>query len=196
METINLLLALCRGVERLLIIGGGLACITLGYRLFLKAIVDAGELVAEGAGYKLQMQRIGPGVFFALFGAFVLSYSLARPLSFATAPTAPSTTYYGQDSQVRAGDAEQERYRRIRAITEMIHYAERRTFPDVADRAAEGLFQQQIADLRNLRRILLEQEFGAENVKQYMEAEAAAVSGTTGPVQSTPQQRAIKSLVE
>lgn len=83
---------LFRGVERLLaVIIGGVA-IYLGYRLFQTVVLPAdGALEAKIDGYgSLIMSRIGPGIFFALFGAAVVITSLAKPVSLSESVT-PAT---------------------------------------------------------------------------------------------------------
>jgi hypothetical protein len=72
METQSLLGAF-RGSERVLIVLAATLCIWLGYRLFQSLPTQhnaQGKLELPGA--KLTMSKIGPGVFFALFGALVL----------------------------------------------------------------------------------------------------------------------------
>jgi len=66
-----------RGIERIIavLIGGG--TIYLGYRLFLNVPEQKnseGKLVLP-KGISVYLSRVGPGVFFALFGAAVLSLS-------------------------------------------------------------------------------------------------------------------------
>jgi hypothetical protein len=73
-----------RAVERYLtlIIGG--FCIFLGYLLFLRVDVEersSGELTLPG-DIGLVFTQVGPGVFFALFGAAVLVFSLRMQLTY------------------------------------------------------------------------------------------------------------------
>jgi hypothetical protein len=72
MET-QALLGVFRGSERVLVVLAASLCIWLGYRLFQSLPTEhnaQGKLELPGA--KLTMSKIGPGVFFALFGALVL----------------------------------------------------------------------------------------------------------------------------
>lgn len=73
-----------RMVERIMIaLFGGLS-IYLGYRLFLAvpfAEKSDGEFVIPRIG-KLTLARVGPGVFFALFGAAVLAFESFNPITF------------------------------------------------------------------------------------------------------------------
>jgi hypothetical protein len=64
---------LFRAAERLLIVGAASLCIFLGYRLFQSLPTfhgSEGKLIFLKTSVSLS--KIGPGVFFALFGAFVL----------------------------------------------------------------------------------------------------------------------------
>jgi len=69
-----------RGSERLMIVGFAGLAIWLGYKLFEKAASESGELLAKHQQSTLQLKRIGPGVFFALFGVSVLGFSLVKPI--------------------------------------------------------------------------------------------------------------------
>jgi hypothetical protein len=72
-----------RGIERILgvVIGG--CSIYFGYRLFLQAAQhSAGGSATLSLGSKLSfaMQRVGPGVFFALFGAAIVGSAMSARL--------------------------------------------------------------------------------------------------------------------
>ena len=71
-----------RGVERLLVVLAGAMSVFLGYRLFLKMPErDQGEgRFKLPGGVSIYVSRVGPGVFFALFGAAVIGFSVQAPL--------------------------------------------------------------------------------------------------------------------
>lgn len=77
MESLQLAMML-RGTERLLVVAGGILAIYLGYRLFL-AMPDrdqgTGKFELPG-GISIYMSRVGPGVFFSLFGTAVIALAL------------------------------------------------------------------------------------------------------------------------
>ena len=93
------LVIIMRMVERILgvLIGGVL--IYFGYRLFLDARVKRGRDGGSGdftltGGNKIRLSKVGPGVFFALFGAGLIVFSLTRSVSLTTtgpAAVAPSS---------------------------------------------------------------------------------------------------------
>jgi hypothetical protein len=79
-------LLLMRMVERLLgLLAGGL-CVVLGYRLFINLPdkTDAGGKVVLPGGVSIWLSRVGPGIFFALFGAAIVGYSFASTVKVTT----------------------------------------------------------------------------------------------------------------
>jgi hypothetical protein len=77
-----------RHLERLVIALSGTLAIWLGYRLFLSmplAERGTGKLQLPG-GISIFISRVGPGVFFALFGAGVLAYGLHQAVQIAVTP--------------------------------------------------------------------------------------------------------------
>ena len=69
---------LIRGIERIVIVLGGSLSIFLGYRLFInlpEKSDQSGEIKLPG-NISIYLSRVGPGVFFSLFGVAVLVASL------------------------------------------------------------------------------------------------------------------------
>jgi hypothetical protein len=94
-----LLAAMMRALERLLAIGSGLLSIYLGFRLFLalpEVEPGAGRVKLPG-GISIYLTRVGPGVFFSLFGAVIIA------LSFYFGITASETRGGSAESQVAGG---------------------------------------------------------------------------------------------
>jgi hypothetical protein len=83
---------------RLLQIGAGVLLCVLGYRLFSRVpTAESGADISVATQFKLNFTKIGPGVFFALFGAAVLVQALANPLRLerqapAVQPVAPAAS--------------------------------------------------------------------------------------------------------
>jgi hypothetical protein len=75
-----------RMAERIIVVLGGILCIYLGYLLFHIAVLkqDSGGKF-KSAVFEFTATKVGPGVFFALFGAYVLYGSLNHPISTARA---------------------------------------------------------------------------------------------------------------
>lgn len=68
-----------RGIERLLIVSGAIACVVLGTLLFRWGIRGTTSFGAEGAGNKIQLSNAAPGTILALFGMIVMVVSIASP---------------------------------------------------------------------------------------------------------------------
>lgn len=82
-----------RVFERLLVVFFAGLSVYLGYRLFLKIpeVRDAqGEVKLPVMNMTVKVSRIGPGIFFAIFGAAVLLASYLHPVSIEAPSKAPS----------------------------------------------------------------------------------------------------------
>lgn len=82
MEDAKVIVMLVRMLERILAVGVGAIAIYLGYRLFvlLPTQTDSAGKI-ELPGYSVVLSKVGPGVFFALFGSIVLYLSFTNPIS-------------------------------------------------------------------------------------------------------------------
>lgn len=84
-----------RFLERLAVVLFGGMAIYLGYRLFIKVPVhknSSGKVVLPW-DISVALTRVGPGVFFALFGVVVVGLSLIRPLEIGLLGSDVSTRY-------------------------------------------------------------------------------------------------------
>jgi len=79
--------ALGRVVERLLICVFGGVSLALGWNLFRVGVVTQQSADLSAKGWRVNLKRVGPGVFFALFGSAVLALSLHSPLNLPLQPT-------------------------------------------------------------------------------------------------------------
>jgi hypothetical protein len=77
------LVVILRGAERILVDLGGALAVYLGYQLFLRMPSrERGEGKFElPGGISIYVSRVGPGVFFSLFGAAILALSLVHGVS-------------------------------------------------------------------------------------------------------------------
>ena len=79
--SLDLVFALGVVATRLLQILAGVLLSVLGYRLFERVPSSPGQAeITLSQHFKLNLSRLGPGVFFALFGAAVLVQALLSPL--------------------------------------------------------------------------------------------------------------------
>lgn len=88
MESVDALL-LMRMVERLFGLLAGALCVVLGYQLFVRLPDKAdstGKIILPG-GVNIWLSRVGPGIFFALFGAGIVAYSFASTVRVTTEQT-------------------------------------------------------------------------------------------------------------
>ena len=72
-ETVSLF----RGAERLIIVGGAILALYLGYRLFVAGVVNKQSGEFSGKSFSIKLINVGPGVFFALFGTGVLVFMIS-----------------------------------------------------------------------------------------------------------------------
>jgi hypothetical protein len=90
------LVIVLRMVERILgVLLGGLL-IYFGYRLFLSLPGKRGRDSGTGdfsfaGGNKIKLSKVGPGVFFALFGSGLILFSLTRSVSLTVSPPVTNT---------------------------------------------------------------------------------------------------------
>ena len=68
---------LFRGAERLMIVGGAILALYIGYRLFVTGILNkqSGEFSVKS--FSIKLLNVGPGIFFALFGTCVLVFMIS-----------------------------------------------------------------------------------------------------------------------
>jgi hypothetical protein len=123
----ELIAVAARHLERLLIVLGGALSIYLGYRMFL-AIPRAASETGEGklelpGGVSIYVTRVGPGVFFALFGAVILGLGLQHGLTLEVkeqrrSAEAGATAPAGVVTERRMSSA-------VPAASQMVHDSER-----------------------------------------------------------------------
>lgn len=92
-----------RSAERILAIAIGGLAVYLGYRLFLALPEQAnseGKVVLPG-NISVYLSRVGPGAFFALFGAIVVASSLYFSIKYSAQTTASRARGAGRVAQRR-----------------------------------------------------------------------------------------------
>lgn len=75
MNQLDLIIVVGRVIERLLLTGSGLACLILGFRLAGTVIADKSSFEGQLNTISVKIQRIGPGVSFAIIGLILLYIS-------------------------------------------------------------------------------------------------------------------------
>ena len=71
-----------RMVERLIITLSGCMGLFLGYRLLKGGILNIADAEWQGLGLKLKLSKASPGIFFCMFGTFILVTSLSHEVQY------------------------------------------------------------------------------------------------------------------
>jgi hypothetical protein len=69
-----------RGLERLAVVGLSGLSLILGWDLFRRGVVNAQSADLKGHGWSVRLQRVGPGIFFALFATVAFVSAISHPL--------------------------------------------------------------------------------------------------------------------
>lgn len=75
-------IVLFRGIERLLIILFSGLSLVFGWHLFKVGVLSDQQSEIKAGDIWIKFQKVGPGVFFALFGVAVFIHSLSSPFNF------------------------------------------------------------------------------------------------------------------
>jgi len=91
---------LARSVEHLVVALIGVAVVWMGYRLFREMpLRREGETkIALPGGISIFLSRVGPGIFFALFGTGLIGYTATRPVTYQQGNGTVSIAGFGERS--------------------------------------------------------------------------------------------------
>lgn len=78
------ILAWTRGLERLAIVGLSGISLVLGWDLFRRGVVNVQTADLSAGSWKVRLQRVGPGIFFALFATVAFVSAITHPLEITT----------------------------------------------------------------------------------------------------------------
>lgn len=161
----------CRSIERIIIILIGGLSVYLGWALFKLPIPsDSGAEIKHGQ-LQIVLRRIGPGVFFALFGTAVTVFSIAHPTHFEEARKSqkpPGSQVANDDIESRqwsgAGGGNRDLFKpKVRALNTAIKAIGSRG-DDNLNRAALNDLAHAEETLRLIRDELIERQFGSNLV--------------------------------
>jgi hypothetical protein len=76
-----MVLAVGRAVERVLADAMFGVSLVLGWNLFRVGVINDQTAELSAKGWKVRLQKVGPGIFFALFGAVGLCIAIQKPLT-------------------------------------------------------------------------------------------------------------------
>ena len=116
---------LARSIEHVMVALIGAAVVWMGYRLFREMpLRREGELkIALPGGISIYLSRVGPGIFFALFGTGLIGYTATRPVSFQQGGGNVTLSGFGENSaptqDVATTHTAQPRPEVVRTLAEM-----------------------------------------------------------------------------
>lgn len=160
-----------RSIERLFIILIGGLSVYLGWNLFKLPIPNDGGAEIKHGELQIVLRRIGPGVFFALFGTAVTAFSLAYPVHYEDfrSPSKQSNSSAPNDAIERrewtgaSGNNRDILRSKTRALNTAIKAIELRGDENVR-RAAFNDLALAASDLRVIRDDLIQLQFGTNLV--------------------------------
>lgn len=89
------------GLERLAITALGGLAIWLGYKLFFLILESNSIIEAQASGgYKLKLSKIGPGIFFCLFGTLLVGFSIFQPPIYSISENAAQAAQAAQAAKI------------------------------------------------------------------------------------------------
>lgn len=155
-----------RGGERIIIVIAAFVSIWLGYKLFAIVVSDKSNFEGKIGEWQIKMQRIAPGVFFALFGASVLIFALKAPYNTGTnTSTGQSGVSYNNSMAPIAN--EQDAQIMLSSLTSLKAIIEKPT--TVLAPEDRSFVLQSMPPLDRLRNLLVDRVYGAESVNWYQE---------------------------
>jgi hypothetical protein len=182
--------ALLRSLERILAVGIGGLSIVLGYRLFLALPEqrDSAGTVKLPWNISIVMSRVGPGAFFALFGAAVVAFGLHSAVSVTSERVVTSAGLERETTSMSGiglgatatGETPAVRRLRIQAQVEFLN-----TLPLKAD-LAEADRQSTLEQVNSVKLTLMQAAWG-EDWGDFAAFRSWVDSGATEPV--LPAQR-------
>lgn len=97
---------ICGTAYKIFTLSIGMFIVYLGYKLFVKNIVNnAGDLEGTYGKYKLILKKGAPGTFFALFGSFIIAFAVLKGMHFHSSETSQnSAPIVTEDSTASAPD--------------------------------------------------------------------------------------------
>jgi hypothetical protein len=150
--------------------------LTYGWNLFRAAVLTEQSAELAARGWRLNLRRVGPGVFFALFGCIILSISLRSPLALPLTASAqnPASTTGSENAKSLANDRPEVIYlegkdaeiakRWVADLNTILHVATPEKFGNATEKKVILRTEQ---DLETLRNALVIKQFGAPTFRDY-----------------------------
>jgi hypothetical protein len=185
---------------------GGLS-LTYGWNLFRVGVLNEQSAELSARGWRVNLKRVGPGAFFALFGCAVLAVSLRSPLSLSAAAmtetnanaTAPAgslkavtqsagTTVYDQGADPTVAK------RWVASLNTILNVAKPDIFPSATE---QKVIKRTDVDLEILRNELVIRQFGSPLFGEYMAYRKGVIThGTPGTAEQQKKFAEIDEWME
>lgn len=162
------ILVVGRVVERLLTcLFAGLS-LTFGWNLFRVGVLSHQSAALAASGWRVELKRVGPGIFFALFGSVVLAVDLHSTLTFGSneneqTSAANSVVTAGTRVYAVAGDQTVAK-QWVASINTILSVATADKFQTNAEKQA---IARAAADLTSLRTAVMVNQFGSDRISEY-----------------------------
>ena len=137
-----------------------------GYRLFMNGVIVNQEASGELRSIKIQLTKVGPGIFFALFSSVVLTASLLQPLTTSIGPAGQGKSSRSEKNFSYLASSDERALSIVRAVNALEslfshpEYQAPKFFPDQNA-------QQARSTLITLRRTLAIERLGVDKVSFY-----------------------------
>lgn len=153
-----------RGVERILIIVFSGISLILGWNLFKSGIHPDQNAVIKTGGLFIKLSKVGPGIFFALFGSAVFVYSLSSPIQYVEKNEEDNK---GSSVNVSYLTSDQEKYLELsKSINTLQNISVIYNEGNMTD-IDYSLFNSAVYNLEQERASWIVATFGLENYKQW-----------------------------
>lgn len=180
-----------RGAERLIIVSAAFVSIWLGYKLFSLIINEKGNFEGSIGKWNIKLQRIAPGVFFALFGAAILIFSLNKPYEYVENSNSknqsdqnPAKIYYLNENTITSDSEEAKKI--LLAISVYRKILNKNT--SIIDDNDKNLIAINQPILDRFRIELIDKAFSEGSAKWYFDKHAAYIASNNNMSGFTPDE--------
>ena len=167
---IESVLALFRGMERLLIVFGAIISIILGWNLFKVRMISSQKAEFSAGDWSIKFISVGPGAFFVLFGAAILYFATTNSFSISSPQNIESGEAGKAGYEVKYGSGSKntdELFKIVQALGSLAEDAsetENFSSPQVAMRFYKYKYEIEI-----VRNKLIQENFSQEDLRIWRE---------------------------
>lgn len=153
-----------RMIERIIIVLFAGVSIFFGWNLFKIGVVQESTGTFEGKGYKVIIQKAGPGIFFSMFGTIILVIALIFGLN--KSETTSRDQNNGSSKTIVLFNDSNGKFdnKKIVASINSLSLIEPNIIPYSTNKIA---YEQAVQNLKNYRDLILINVFGKEELRKY-----------------------------